>query len=68
MGLSRPVERVTMPWRSWSVSQAQATSKLVFVRDHGGHGVGAGAVHADSAVPVAGHEAEGGVDVGVQEL
>ncbi len=35
---------------------------LVFVGDHGGHGVGAGAVHADSAVPVAGHEAEGGVD------
>ena len=42
--------------------------ELVFVGDHGGHGEGAGAVHADFAVPVAGHEAEGGVDVGVEEL
>ena len=39
-----------------------------FVGDHGGHGVGAGAVHADFAVPVAGHEAEGGVGVGVEDL
>ena len=38
---------------------------LFFVGDHGSHGVGAGAVHADLAVPVAGHEAEGGVGVGV---
>ena len=29
-----------MPWRSWSVSQAQATSNSVFIRDHGGHGEG----------------------------
>ena len=41
---------------------------LVFVGDHGGHGVGAGAVHADAAVPVAGHEAEGGVYVVVEDF
>ena len=41
---------------------------LVFVGDHAGHGEGAGAVHADAAVPVEGHEAEGGVDVGVEDL
>ncbi len=39
---------------------------FVFVGDHAGHGVGAGAVHADAAVPVEGHEAEGGVDVGLR--
>ncbi len=39
-----------------------------FVRNHGGHCVGAGAVHADAAVPVAGHEAEGLVGVGVENL
>ena len=37
--------------------------EVVFVGDQAGHGVGAGAVHADAAVPVEGHEAEGGVDV-----
>jgi len=41
---------------------------FLFVGDDGGHGVGAGAVHADFAVPVAGHEAEGGVGVGVEDL
>ncbi len=39
----------------------------VLVLDHAGHGEGRGAVHADFAVPVEGHEAEGGIDVGVEE-
>ena len=42
--------------------------EVVLVGDHGGHGVGAGAVHADAGVPVEGHEAEGRVDVGVEDL
>ena len=41
---------------------------FVLVGDDGGHGEGGGAVHADCAVPVAGHEAEGGVDVGVEDF
>ncbi len=41
---------------------------FILVGDHAGHGVGAGAVHADAAVPVERHEAEGGVDVGVEDL
>ena len=36
--------------------------------DDGGHGEGGGAVHADLAVPVAGHEAEGGIGSRVQQL
>ena len=42
--------------------------EFVLVGDHAGHGVGAGAVHADAAVPVEGHEAEGGVDVGIEDV
>ena len=42
--------------------------EFILIGDHGGHGEGAGAVHADASVPVAGHEAEGGVDVGVEDL
>ena len=57
-----------MPWRSWSVSQAQDTSYLSLFAIIDGHRVGAGAVHADAPVPVEGHEAEGGIDVGVQDL
>jgi len=38
------------------------------VGDHAGHGVGAGAVHADAAVPIAGHEAKGWVYVRVEDL
>ncbi len=38
------------------------------IGDHAGHCVGRRTVHADAAVPVGGHEAEGGVDVGVEDL
>ena len=38
------------------------------IGDHAGHGVGAGAIHADAAVPVAGHEAEGGIDMAVEDF
>ena len=41
---------------------------VLAVGDHRGHGEGAGAVHADAAVPVAGHEAEGGVDEAVKDF
>ena len=46
----------------------QGDVEFFLVGDHAGHGVGAGAVHADAAVPVEGHEAEGGVDVGVEDF
>ena len=42
--------------------------EFFLVGDHAGHRVGRRAVHADAAVPVKRHEAEGGVDVGVQDL
>ncbi len=37
----------------------------VLQRDQSGHGVGRRTIHADLAVPVERHEAEGGVDIGV---
>ena len=40
--------------------------EAVLQRDQAGHGVGRGAVHADLAVPIDGHEAEGGIERIVQ--
>ena len=60
---SRPPAAVTMPCRSWSVSQAKATSKRSLMREQPLHRVRRRRVHADLAVPVERHEAEGRVDL-----
>lgn len=36
--------------------------EFVLQRDEAGHGIGRGAIHADFAVPIERHEAEGGID------
>ena len=42
--------------------------EAVFQGDEARHGVGRGAIHADLAIPIDGHEAEGGVDLSVDNV
>jgi hypothetical protein len=60
---SSPALAVTMPCRSWSVSQAKATSKRLLHADQALHRVRRGGIHADLAVPVERHEAKGRIDL-----
>ena len=54
---------VTMPWRSASGSLAEGDAVSVLEAYEAGHGVRAGAVHADFAVVIDRHERERGIDL-----
>ena len=45
----------------------QGEIEVVFQLDQARHGVGRGAIHADLAIPIDAHEAEGGVGVIVHD-